>query len=71
MFIFTFQRSEDLAVTNVALKIDDTVKDTQGSIEKMIPNYMELMYNVKRDLVDTLTEKSTATVETQTSRRKY
>lgn len=60
-----------MAVTNVALKIDDTVKDTQGSIEKMIPNYMELMYNVKRDLVDTLTEKSTATVETQTSRRKY
>ncbi|CAB3241082.1 unnamed protein product [Arctia plantaginis] len=69
--IINLMRSEDLAVSNIALKIDDTVKETQGSIEKMIPSHMELIYNVKRDLIDTVTERSTATVETQTSRRKY
>lgn len=63
-----FQRSEDLAVSNIAVKIDDTVKYLSGPIDKMMPNHKELIYNVKRDLIDTVTERPTVTTETQTSR---
>lgn len=63
-----FQRSEDLAVSNIAVKIDDTVKFLTGPIEKMIPNHKELIYNVKRDLIDTVTERTMVTTETQTMR---
>ncbi|XP_075976299.1 proteasome inhibitor PI31 subunit-like isoform X2 [Anticarsia gemmatalis] len=66
--IINLMRSEDLAVSNIALKIDDTVKEQKGSIDKMIPSHKELIYQVKRDLIDTVTEKSTVTAETQTSR---
>ncbi|XP_063395553.1 proteasome inhibitor PI31 subunit [Cydia fagiglandana] len=67
--IVNLMRSEDLAVSNLALKIDDTIKETSGTISKMLPGYKDLMYNVKRDLVDTITERPTTTAETQTSTR--
>lgn len=60
-----------MAVSNIAVKIDDTVKETSGPIDKMMPNHKEFIYNVKRDLIDTVTERPTATTETQTSRSKY
>lgn len=63
-----FQRSEDLAVSNLAVNIEDTVKAMSGSIDKMIPNHKELMFNIKRDLIGSITDRPTATVETQTSR---
>lgn len=66
--IVNLMRSEDLAVSNIAVKIDDTVKYLSGPIEKMMPNHKELIYNVKRDLIDTVTERATVTTETQTSR---
>lgn len=66
--IINLMRSEDLVVSNIAVNIEDTVKEVKGSINKMIPNHKELIYNVKRDLIDTVTEKSTASTETQTSR---
>lgn len=68
MFIInnTLQRSEDLAVSNIAVKIDETVREMKGSIDKLMPSHKDLMFNVKRDLIDTLTERATTTVETQT-----
>lgn len=65
--IINLMRSEDLAVSNLALKIDDMVKETKGPIDKIMPNYKDLMFNVKRDLIDTVTSKHTNTAETQTS----
>ncbi|XP_045495463.1 proteasome inhibitor PI31 subunit [Colias croceus] len=64
--IVNLMRSEDLAVSNVAVKTEDTVKGTSGPIDKMLPNYKDLMFNVKRDLIDTLTERSTISIQTQT-----
>lgn len=63
-----FQKSEDLAVSNIAVKLDDTVKYLTGPIDKMMPNHKELIYQVKRDLIDTVTDRPTVTTETQTSR---
>ncbi|CAG9135927.1 unnamed protein product [Plutella xylostella] len=50
--IVNLMRSEDLAVSNLAVNIEDTVKAMSGSIDKMIPNHKELMFNIKRDLID-------------------
>lgn len=70
IFHHTFpQRSEDLAVSNVAFKIDDTVKELSGQVDKMLPSNKELIYNIKRDLIDTITNRTTQTVETQTRRK--
>ncbi|KAG7310426.1 hypothetical protein JYU34_003203 [Plutella xylostella] len=66
--IVNLMRSEDLAVSNLAVNIEDTVKAMSGSIDKMIPNHKELMFNIKRDLIGSITDRPTATVETQTSR---
>lgn len=66
---YILQRSEDLAVSNMAVKIDDAVKETSGSVNKLMPTHTELMHNVKRDLIDTITEKPTSSAETQTSGR--
>lgn len=38
----------------------------RGPIEKMIPEYKDLMFNLKRDVIDTLTARHTSTAETQT-----
>ncbi|XP_050682029.1 proteasome inhibitor PI31 subunit [Leptidea sinapis] len=65
--IVNLMRSEDLAVSNVAVKIDDAVKEMSGPIEKMLPSHKDLMFNVKRDLIDTITERSTTTAHTQTT----
>ncbi|KAJ0182321.1 hypothetical protein K1T71_001690 [Dendrolimus kikuchii] len=65
--IINLMRSEDLVVSNIVVKVDDTVKEMQGSIDKMMPNYKELMFNVKRDLIDTIATRHTSTAETQTS----
>lgn len=68
-FLFIqFQRSEDLAVSNVAVKIEETVQETSGTISKMMPAFKDLMYNIKRDLIDSITERSTTSSETQTDR---
>lgn len=64
--IVNVMRSEDLAVSNIALKIDETVKELSGPIDKMLPTNKELIYNIKRDLIDTITNRATQTVETQT-----
>ncbi|KAG6447049.1 proteasome inhibitor PI31 subunit [Manduca sexta] len=64
--IVNLMRSEDLAVSNIAVKIEDTVQALNGSIDKMIPGHKEFMYNIKRDLIDTVTEKPTTSSETQT-----
>lgn len=53
--------------SNIALNVNDTVQDEVGDIDKMMPNYKELMFNLKRDLIDAVTERSTTTTETQTS----
>ena len=63
------QRSEDLAVSNIAVNIEDTVCETNGSIEKMLPNYKDFMYHVKRNLIDSVTEKPTSSAQTQTQQR--
>ncbi|CAH3962153.1 unnamed protein product [Pieris brassicae] len=65
--IVNLMRSEDLAVSNIAVKIEDTVKEMSGAIEKMLPTHKDLMYNVKRDLLDTLTDRPTTTAHTQTT----
>ncbi|XP_073958027.1 proteasome inhibitor PI31 subunit-like isoform X2 [Choristoneura fumiferana] len=64
--IVNLMRSDDLAVSNMAVKIEDAVKETSGSINKLMPTHTELMHNVKRDLIDTITEKPTSSAETQT-----
>lgn len=64
--MYSLQRSDDLAVSNIAVKIDETVKELKGSIDKLMPSHKDLMYNLKRDLIDTLIERATTTVETQT-----
>ncbi|XP_013183925.1 proteasome inhibitor PI31 subunit [Amyelois transitella] len=66
--IINLMRSEDLQVSNIALKTDDTVKEMSGPISKMIPDHKDLMFNIKRDLVDTITSKPTTSTETQTTR---
>ncbi|KAI5645020.1 PI31 proteasome regulator domain-containing protein [Phthorimaea operculella] len=66
--IVNLMKASDLAVSNIALKVDDSVKATSGSIEKMIPNHKDVMFSVKRDLIDSVTERTTNTTETQTSR---
>ncbi|KAL0850866.1 hypothetical protein ABMA28_006777 [Loxostege sticticalis] len=66
--IVNLMRSEDLAVSNIAVKIDDTVKEMMGAIERMLPNYKDLMFNIRRDLIDTITSRATTTAETQTVR---
>lgn len=65
------QKSEDLAVSNVALKVEEAVKDLSGPIEKMIPTHKDIMFSVKRDLIDSVTERAVCTSETQTSRCMY
>ncbi|XP_059051240.1 proteasome inhibitor PI31 subunit [Achroia grisella] len=66
--IFNLMRSDDLAVSNIALNIEDTVTEMSGPIDKMMPYHKDLIYNLKRDLIDTITSKPTTTTETQTSR---
>lgn len=53
-------------MSNIALKIDESVKEMKGSIDRMLPNHKDLMFNVKRDLIDTITARPTTTAETQT-----
>lgn len=53
------------------MKIDETVKETKGTIEKMIPDHKNFMFIIKRDLIDTLTARATSTVETQTGSMSY
>lgn len=65
--IINLMRSEDLAVSNIAFNVDDTVKEMSGPIAKLIPNHKDLIYNVKRDLIDTITTRPTASTETQTA----
>lgn len=65
------QKSEDLAVSNIALKVEEAVKDLSGPIENMIPTHKDIMFSIKRDLVDSVTERAVNTSETQTSRRMY
>lgn len=60
-----------MAVSNIAVKIDDTVKEMMGAIERMLPNYKDLMFNIRRDLIDTITSRATTTAETQTVRSKF
>ncbi|CAK1540264.1 unnamed protein product [Leptosia nina] len=64
--LVNLMRSEDLAVSNVCVKIDDTVKEMSGSVDKMLPGHKDLMYNIKRDLIDTLTDRPTTSAHTQT-----
>ncbi|XP_049883187.1 proteasome inhibitor PI31 subunit isoform X2 [Pectinophora gossypiella] len=66
--IVNLMKCEDLAVSNIALKIDDAVKEVKGSIEKMIPNHKDLMFSIRRDLIDTIVGRIMVTTETQTSR---
>ncbi|CAG4977563.1 unnamed protein product [Parnassius apollo] len=65
--IINLLKSEDLAVSNLAINIEETVKSTSGNIEKLIPNHKDLMFNIKRDLIDVLTEKATTSAQTQTA----
>lgn len=67
--IVNLMRSEDLAVSNIAVNIENTVCETNGSIEKMLPNYKDFMYHVKRDLIDSVTDKPTSSAQTQTQHR--
>ncbi|XP_061385737.1 proteasome inhibitor PI31 subunit [Danaus plexippus] len=64
--IVNLMRSEDLAVSNIALKVEESVKDMSGPIDKVIPGYKDLMFNVRRDLIDTITARSTSSAQTQT-----
>ncbi|XP_028169829.1 proteasome inhibitor PI31 subunit [Ostrinia nubilalis] len=66
--IVNLMRSDDLAVSNIAVKIDDTVKEMMGAIDTLMPTYKDLMYNIKRDLIDSIISGPTATAETQTTR---
>lgn len=61
------QRSEDLAVTNIGVKIDEILKESNGTIDVMMPNYKDFIFVIKRDLIDSITDKPTATSETQTA----
>lgn len=65
------QKSEDLAVSNIALKVEEAVKDLSGPIEKLIPTHKDIMFSIKRDLIDSVTERAVCTSETQTSRSTY
>ncbi|XP_023952033.2 proteasome inhibitor PI31 subunit isoform X2 [Bicyclus anynana] len=65
--IVNLMRSEDLAVSNLAIKIEETVQETMGSIDKLLPGYKELMHNIKRDLIDTIIDRPTTTAQTQTA----
>ncbi|CAH0727555.1 unnamed protein product, partial [Brenthis ino] len=67
--IVNLMRSEDLAVSNIAVKVEDTVNEISGSIEKLLPNYKDLMYNIKRDLIDSITDRPTNSAQTQTAER--
>ncbi|XP_026319953.1 proteasome inhibitor PI31 subunit [Hyposmocoma kahamanoa] len=66
--IINLMKSEDLAVSNIALKVEEAVKDLSGPIENMIPTHKDIMFSIKRDLVDSVTERAVNTSETQTSR---
>ncbi|XP_045775678.1 proteasome inhibitor PI31 subunit [Maniola jurtina] len=65
--IVNLMRSVDLAVSNIAVTIEEMVNQTSGSIDKMLPNYKEFMHNIKRDLIDTIIDKPTSTAQTQTA----
>ncbi|KAM3967479.1 LOW QUALITY PROTEIN: proteasome inhibitor 31 kDa [Aphomia sociella] len=65
--IINLMRSEDLQVSNIAFNVEDTVKEMSGSIAKIMPNHKDLIYNVKRDLIDTITARATTATETQTA----
>lgn len=66
--IANLMKSQDLAVANIAVNVEETVKDMKGSVSQILPNYKELMYNVKRGLIDPVTEMATLSSQTQTSR---
>ncbi|XP_013133113.1 PREDICTED: proteasome inhibitor PI31 subunit [Papilio polytes] len=66
--IINLLRSEDLTVSNLAVNIEDSIHAMNGNIDKLIPNHKDLMYNIKRDLIDTITQRPTTTVQTQTTR---
>ncbi|XP_004930028.1 proteasome inhibitor PI31 subunit [Bombyx mandarina] len=65
--IVNLMRSEDLAVTNIGVKIDEILKESNGTIDVMMPNYKDFIFVIKRDLIDSITDKPTATSETQTA----
>lgn len=65
------QRSDDLAVSNLAVNVNESVQATNGNIEKLMPNYKDFMFNIKRDLIDTITQKPTTSAQTQTTRGYY
>lgn len=58
-------------MSNVAVNIEESVSEMKGSIQKMVPNHKTLMFNIKRDLIDSITERPTTTAETQTSSSKF
>ncbi|XP_041972581.1 proteasome inhibitor PI31 subunit [Aricia agestis] len=66
--IINLMRTGDLEVSSVALNMNELVQDTRGSIENLIPTFKDFMYKIKRDLIESLTEKTTNTTETQTTR---
>ncbi|XP_045449246.1 proteasome inhibitor PI31 subunit isoform X2 [Melitaea cinxia] len=67
--IVNLMRSEDLAVSNIATNIEETVQETSGSIDKMLPNHKDLMHNIKRDLINSITDSLTSSAQTQTMER--
>lgn len=58
-----------MAVSNIATNIEETVQETSGSIDKMLPNHKDLMYNIKRDLINSITDSRTNSAQTQTVER--
>ncbi|XP_068626767.1 proteasome inhibitor PI31 subunit-like [Battus philenor] len=66
--IINLLRSDDLAVSNLAVNIEESVKTMSGSIDKLMPDYKDLMFNIKRDLIDIITQTPTASAQTQTTR---
>lgn len=70
-YLFHFQRSKDLAVTNIAFNIEDEVKEMSGSVGKMIPNHIELIHKIRTEVVDFFTGKQSKTSQTQTDSKYY
>ncbi|XP_072940052.1 proteasome inhibitor PI31 subunit-like [Epargyreus clarus] len=64
--IINLMKTDDLAVTNVALSIEGTVNELSGPIDKLMPNHKEVMYNLIRDLINPITNRSTTSAQTQT-----
>ncbi|CAH2241098.1 proteasome inhibitor PI31 subunit [Pararge aegeria] len=64
--IVNLMRSVDLAVSNIAVKIEETVNKTSGSIDQLLPGHKEFMHNIKRDLIETIIDRPTSTAQTQT-----